>query len=175
MPLASICLAGDPTPNATWSSGEASDIAGTQFSRPTVLVADDEKLIVDTIVEILEGTGFEVMGAYNGWAALDKDRPSPAGLCAFGCIDASDERGRTGDRHPKNASSDTGIALFRAGWHLGESARWPETRFRIRVDREADPSAQVNRAPQGVELARHAVCLSACPNFPHVYCSRLSR
>jgi CheY-like chemotaxis protein len=36
------------------------------------LVVDDEKLIVDTLAEILEGAGFEVLGAYDGWTALEK-------------------------------------------------------------------------------------------------------
>jgi CheY-like chemotaxis protein len=43
----------------------------SQPSRPRVLVVDDEKLIVDTIAEILEGAGFHVMAAYDGWAALE--------------------------------------------------------------------------------------------------------
>jgi CheY-like chemotaxis protein len=72
MALALMCLAGDPLPNATGPSCEASDSAETQRSRPTVLVVDDEKLIVDTVVEILEGAGFEVMGVYDGWTALEK-------------------------------------------------------------------------------------------------------
>jgi CheY-like chemotaxis protein len=72
MALALKCLAGDPLPNATGPSCEASDSAETQRSRPTVLVVDDEKLIVDTVVEILEGAGFEVMGVYDGWTALEK-------------------------------------------------------------------------------------------------------
>ena len=35
-------------------------------NRPKVLVVDDERLIVDTIVQILEGAGFEVSAAYEG-------------------------------------------------------------------------------------------------------------
>ena len=40
-------------------------------SRPKILVVDDQKLIVETIVEILERAGFEVAAAYDGWEALD--------------------------------------------------------------------------------------------------------
>jgi CheY-like chemotaxis protein len=40
-------------------------------ARPRVLVVDDEHRIVDTITEILEGAGFQVLPAYDGWAALE--------------------------------------------------------------------------------------------------------
>jgi PleD family two-component response regulator len=36
-----------------------------------VLVVDDKRLIVDTITEILEGAGFEVIPAYDPWEALE--------------------------------------------------------------------------------------------------------
>ncbi len=39
--------------------------------RPRVLVVDDEKLIADTITEILEQSGFDAMAAYDGWAAVE--------------------------------------------------------------------------------------------------------
>jgi CheY-like chemotaxis protein len=42
----------------------------SQPSRPKILVVDDERLIVDTIVQILEGEGFDVVAAYDGWEAL---------------------------------------------------------------------------------------------------------
>lgn len=42
-----------------------------QKSRPRILVVDDQKLIVDTIAEILQGAGFEVAVACDAWAALD--------------------------------------------------------------------------------------------------------
>lgn len=35
-----------------------------------ILVVDDEKLIADTISEILKGAGFHVVTAYDGWEAL---------------------------------------------------------------------------------------------------------
>jgi CheY-like chemotaxis protein len=37
-----------------------------------VLLVDDEPLIVDTLTEILEGAGFIVLPAYDGWTALEK-------------------------------------------------------------------------------------------------------
>lgn len=70
--LTLICLAGDPLPKPASPPDEASDTAGIQPSRPTVLVVDDEELIVDTMSEILDGAGFEVTGVYNGWSALEK-------------------------------------------------------------------------------------------------------
>ena len=71
-PLAPVCLAGDPISNPHWPTFEASNTAETQPRRPTVLVVDDEKLIVDTMVEILNGAGFEAIGAYDGWTALEQ-------------------------------------------------------------------------------------------------------
>jgi CheY-like chemotaxis protein len=43
----------------------------SQANRPKVLVVDDERLIVDTIVQILEGAGVDVAAAYDGWGALE--------------------------------------------------------------------------------------------------------
>jgi len=53
------------------SGWKAAEQDKTQRGRPKVLVVDDEKLIVDTISEILEGAGFHVMGAYDGWTAVE--------------------------------------------------------------------------------------------------------
>lgn len=63
---------GGRSPNSTWPRSESSDNPETQRSRPTVLVVDDEKLIVDTMAEILEGAGFEAIGAYDGLTALER-------------------------------------------------------------------------------------------------------
>ena len=43
----------------------------TQPARRKVLVVDDQKLIADTMTEILDAAGFHVMTAYDGWSALD--------------------------------------------------------------------------------------------------------
>jgi CheY-like chemotaxis protein len=43
----------------------------SQPSRPKVLVVDDERLIVDTIAEILSRAGFDVAAAYDGWGAVE--------------------------------------------------------------------------------------------------------
>jgi CheY-like chemotaxis protein len=42
-----------------------------QPARTKVLVVDDQKLIADTIAEILEDAGFQAAAAYDGWAALE--------------------------------------------------------------------------------------------------------
>jgi CheY-like chemotaxis protein len=42
-----------------------------QTGRPRILVVDDQKLIVDTLAEILGGAGFEVAVACDAWAALE--------------------------------------------------------------------------------------------------------
>jgi CheY-like chemotaxis protein len=43
-------------------------------TRVKVLVVDDEKLIADTVSEILQGAGFDVVAAYDGWTALEAVR-----------------------------------------------------------------------------------------------------
>lgn len=45
-----------------------------RHTRRKVLVVDDQRLIADTISEILEGAGFQVMVAYDGWTALEAAR-----------------------------------------------------------------------------------------------------
>ena len=72
MASASAFLIADHLPNSRLSSSEASEAVETQRQRPTVLLVDDETLIVDTLTEILEGAGFLVLPAYDGWTALEK-------------------------------------------------------------------------------------------------------
>jgi CheY-like chemotaxis protein len=45
--------------------------AEPQPGRQKVLVVDDQKLIADTISEVLDGAGFHVIVAYDGWSALE--------------------------------------------------------------------------------------------------------
>ncbi|KAA6461297.1 response regulator [Acidobacteria bacterium AB60] len=45
--------------------------SGTQPDLPRVLVVDDQRLIADTLAEILRNEGFDSAAAYDGWAALD--------------------------------------------------------------------------------------------------------
>ena len=56
--------------------------------RPRVMVVDDERLIADTITEILEGAGFQVATAYDGLTALEAGCYLSAGLSPFRCPDA---------------------------------------------------------------------------------------
>lgn len=44
----------------------------SRTARPKILVVDDERLIADTICQILEGAGFDVAVAYDGWEAIEK-------------------------------------------------------------------------------------------------------
>jgi CheY-like chemotaxis protein len=50
---------------------ENSESDELQPGRPKVLIVDDQKLIADTIAEILEDAGFHGVAAYDGWAALE--------------------------------------------------------------------------------------------------------
>jgi len=44
-----------------------------EFARKTkILVVDDERLIADTLVEILNRNGFQARAAYNGRAAIEE-------------------------------------------------------------------------------------------------------
>ena len=52
-----------------WESGEKASEGG-EADRPTILVVDDERLIANTLGEILEGAGYAVTIAYDGWQAL---------------------------------------------------------------------------------------------------------
>lgn len=40
-------------------------------SRTKILIVDDQKLIADTIAEILSHAGFDALAAYDGWEALE--------------------------------------------------------------------------------------------------------
>jgi CheY-like chemotaxis protein len=71
MPSSLFDLSGESGKGPIPFPGRRESSAGPQHGRPKVLVVDDEKLIVDTIVEILTGAGFDVIGAADGWAALD--------------------------------------------------------------------------------------------------------
>lgn len=42
----------------------------TQPARPKVLVVDDQRLVADTVAQILEGAGFHAVATYDGWQAL---------------------------------------------------------------------------------------------------------
>ncbi len=44
---------------------------GQEENLPTILVVDDERLVADTLSEILEGAGYSVTTPYDGWEALE--------------------------------------------------------------------------------------------------------
>lgn len=66
----SIYLADEFVRNSAADSLSNIESAETQRDRPRLLVVDDEKLIAETCAEILEGSGFYVKTAYDGWTAL---------------------------------------------------------------------------------------------------------
>jgi CheY-like chemotaxis protein len=72
MAAASVIVLGDLPPKVRLRHNAASDEVETQPDRPTVLLVDDEPLIVDTLTEILEGAGYRVLPAYDGWTALER-------------------------------------------------------------------------------------------------------
>jgi CheY-like chemotaxis protein len=56
--------------NPIGSLSLASSSKEPKARRPRILVVDDERVIADTIAEILEGAGFQAATAYDGWNAL---------------------------------------------------------------------------------------------------------
>jgi CheY-like chemotaxis protein len=59
-------------PNLVEFPREGDEPTEPQRSRPKVLVVDDQKLVADTVGEILEAAGFDVVTAYNGHTALEE-------------------------------------------------------------------------------------------------------
>jgi CheY-like chemotaxis protein len=53
------------------SASSSSRDTNAQRDLPRVLVVDDQRLIADTLVEILRNEGFAAAAAYDGWQALD--------------------------------------------------------------------------------------------------------
>jgi CheY-like chemotaxis protein len=57
-----------------WNSIDSLSLTGSskepKARRPRILVVDDERIIADTMSEILEGAGFQTATAYDGWNAL---------------------------------------------------------------------------------------------------------
>jgi CheY-like chemotaxis protein len=67
------CLFLGDSPKASPHSGkQAGDDADQQTPAPRILVVDDEKLIADTIVQILNRNGFIAEAAYSGAEAIEK-------------------------------------------------------------------------------------------------------
>lgn len=56
------------------TEGPGSSLSGDarqQRDLPRVLVVDDQKLIADSLTEILQNEGFDAAAAYDGWEALE--------------------------------------------------------------------------------------------------------
>jgi CheY-like chemotaxis protein len=69
-----ICFADEVSPRPIGFGSDRSVGKAPQSTRLKVLVVDDEKLIADTVCEILKGAGFDVVAAYDGWTALEVAR-----------------------------------------------------------------------------------------------------
>jgi CheY-like chemotaxis protein len=69
--LGSVFSSDDPMQKVIAIRSSSRPPAEPQPARRKVLVVDDQKLIADTISEILDGAGFHVMAAYDGWSALE--------------------------------------------------------------------------------------------------------
>ncbi len=67
----SVYLSDESVRNQIEHSKSEMSSKGPEPRLPKVLVVDDQELIADTITEILQGAGFQVVTAYDGWTALD--------------------------------------------------------------------------------------------------------
>ncbi len=66
-----IYVADDSVRDSSAPSWQNENSDGPGQRRPRALVVDDERLIADTMTDILEGAGFDVTVAYDGWTALE--------------------------------------------------------------------------------------------------------
>ncbi|WP_109484383.1 response regulator [Occallatibacter savannae] len=64
--------ADEPTKIPPEAGHEAADPHRKVENSAKVLVVDDQRLIADTLAEILNNTGFDAVAAYDGFDALDK-------------------------------------------------------------------------------------------------------
>ena len=71
-----ILTAGESAKGVIASQFSDAGSENEQENLPTILVVDDERLIADTISEILRGSGFDVTTAYDGREALELARNS---------------------------------------------------------------------------------------------------
>jgi CheY-like chemotaxis protein len=68
----SLSFSDETARNANGFAAATTGSKGRKRRPPRILVVDDEKLIAATMAEILEGVGFQVATAYDGWTALEK-------------------------------------------------------------------------------------------------------
>jgi CheY-like chemotaxis protein len=71
MQSGSNCAADELVQKQLGFSPEKTDSKAPQRSLPKVLVVDDERRIADTLTEILQMAGFQVVTAYDGREALE--------------------------------------------------------------------------------------------------------
>lgn len=67
-----LLFSGDSSDSINKQVGAGSDGTQSQRPAPRILVVDDEKLIADTIVQILNRNGFIAEAAYSGAEAIEK-------------------------------------------------------------------------------------------------------
>lgn len=70
--LSCIMLPDESQLSDSAASRSASQNPNSEKARAKVLVVDDQRLIADTLAEILNNAGFDAVAAYDGWEALEK-------------------------------------------------------------------------------------------------------
>ena len=67
-----LYAADEPAKSTSESTWDPSSPRRREENHAKVLVVDDQRLIADTLAEILNNTGFDAVAAYDGFDALDK-------------------------------------------------------------------------------------------------------
>jgi CheY-like chemotaxis protein len=70
--ISRLHAADEPSESSDQTTWNFSNSAKQPESRSKVLVVDDQRLIADTLAEILSNAGFDAVAAYDGFDALDK-------------------------------------------------------------------------------------------------------
>lgn len=68
----SFSAAEDSDSGASQPLWKTKTLSGSQQTPQKILIVDDQRLIADTLAEILTNAGFDAVAAYDGWDALDK-------------------------------------------------------------------------------------------------------
>jgi CheY-like chemotaxis protein len=105
---------------------------------------NDEKLIVDMMVEILNAAGFEAIGAYDGSAALEQIAHRQPDYLLSDVLMPQMNGVELAIAIRKMYPCDPDRALRRTGRNFGDTAWGTEARLPLRIACQADSSTKVN-------------------------------
>ena len=97
-------------------------------AKPRVLVADDERVIADTLAMILNQSGFEARAVYSGEAALELAPAFQPDMLISDVIMAGLNGIDAAIRHARSAAGHQDPALLRPGRHRRPAGKGARTR-----------------------------------------------